>query len=71
MSQYSNVSLATDKAHIVPQWALYCKSGLGGLNQVNGPLSLPLFRVSVADISIFTRCSKRNQYDILMIMGDL
>ncbi len=37
MGQFSNVLLAIDKAHTVPQRGLYCQPGLGGLNQVYGP----------------------------------
>ncbi len=56
--------MAIDNAHTAPQRALDCRPGLGGLNQVIGPtISLPLFSVSVANI--FTRCTIRNQHDIL------
>ncbi len=37
MGQLSKVLLAVDNAHIVPQRALDCGPGLGGLNQVYGP----------------------------------
>ncbi len=37
MGQFSNVLLAIDKEHTVPQRALDCRPGLGGLNQVHGP----------------------------------
>ncbi len=37
MSQFSNVLLAIDKEHTVPQTALDCKSGLGEVNHVYGP----------------------------------
>ncbi len=36
MSQFSKVLLAINNAHIVPQRALDCEPGLGGLNQVYG-----------------------------------
>ncbi len=53
MGQFSKVLLAIDNANIVPQRALDCGLGLGGLNMVMGPtVPLPLFRVSVASISI-------------------
>ncbi len=34
MGQYGNVLFASDKVHTVPQSALHCRSGLGGLNQM-------------------------------------
>ncbi len=34
MDQLVNVLLAIDKVHTVPQRALDCEPGLGGLNQV-------------------------------------
>ncbi len=37
MGQFSKVLLAIDKAYTVPQRALECRPGLGGLNQVYGP----------------------------------
>ncbi len=37
MDQLINVLLAIDKAHTVPQRALDCEPGFGGLNQVHGP----------------------------------
>ncbi len=38
MVQFSKVLLAIDKVHtVVPQMALDCRPGLGGLNQVYGP----------------------------------
>ncbi len=37
MVQFSKVLLAIDKVHTVPQRALDCESGSGGLNQVYGP----------------------------------
>ncbi len=67
MGQLSNVLLAIK--HTVPKRALDCGPGLGGLKQVMGPtIPFPLFRVSICGryINIFTRCTNRNQYDILM-----
>ncbi len=37
MGHFNNVLLAIDKAHTVPQRALDCGPGLGGLKQVYGP----------------------------------
>ncbi len=37
MGQFSNVLLAFDNAHTVPQRDLDCGPGIGGLNQVYGP----------------------------------
>ncbi len=37
MCQFSKVLLPIDKVHTVPQNALDCGPGLGGLNQVYGP----------------------------------
>ncbi len=37
MGQFSNVLLGIDKAHKVAQRAMYCRPGLGVLNQVYGP----------------------------------
>ncbi len=37
MGQFSTVLLDIDKVHTVPQRALYCGPGLGGLNQIYGP----------------------------------
>ncbi len=37
MGQFSNVLLAIDEAHTVPEMALECRLGIGGLNQVYGP----------------------------------
>ncbi len=37
MVQFSNVLLAIDNAYTVPQRALNCRPGLGGLSQVYGP----------------------------------
>ncbi len=37
MGQFSKVWLAIDK-YTVPQMTLYCRPGLGGLNQVYGPI---------------------------------
>ncbi len=38
MGQCIKVLLAIDEAHTVPQRVLDCRPGLGGLNQVCGPL---------------------------------
>ncbi len=38
MDQFSNVILAVDTVHTVPQWTLGCGLGLGGLNQQVLPL---------------------------------
>ncbi len=68
MDQSINVLLAIDKVHIVAQRAPDCGPGLGWLNQVyesNHP-SLPLLRVYMASITISTRCTNRNQFDILL-----
>ncbi len=37
MGQFSQVLLANDNAHTVPQMARDCRPGLGRLNQVYGP----------------------------------
>ncbi len=51
MGQFSKVLLAIENAHTVPQKALDCGQGLGGLNQLMDPtIPLPLFRVSVPSI---------------------
>ncbi len=53
MGQLSKVLVAFDNIYTVPQRSLDCGPGLGGLNQVMGPISpLPLLRVSVLSISI-------------------
>ncbi len=52
MGQFSKVLLAIDNAHTVPQRALNCGPGIGGLTRFMGPtVPLPLFRVPVASIS--------------------
>ncbi len=52
MDQSVNIPLAIDKAHTVPQRALTCRPGLGGLNKFLGPtVSFPLLRVYVASIT--------------------
>ncbi len=67
MDQLINVILTIDKVHTTPQRALDCRPGLCGLNQVMNPtVSLPLLRVYVEYINIFTRCSIMNQFDILL-----
>ncbi len=38
MGQFSKVLLAIDNVHTVPHRALDCGPGLGGLNQVSGPI---------------------------------
>ncbi len=71
MGQFSNVLLAIDKAHTVPQRLMDCGPGLGGLNQLNG-LNHPTLSVkSICGkyINIFTRCKNRKQYDILMTVA--
>ncbi len=50
MGQFRKVLLAIDKAHTVPQRALDCRPGLGGLNQVYRP-NCPTSSVSVPNIS--------------------
>ncbi len=51
MGQFNEVLLAIDSAHTIPQRALDCGPGLGGLNHIMGPtVPLPLFRVSVASM---------------------
>ncbi len=37
MGKFSKVLLAIDNAHTVPQRALDCRPGLGGLRQLYGP----------------------------------
>ncbi len=68
MGQFSNVLLAFDKSHTVPQRALDCGPGLGGLNQVYGPnCHTPSFKsICGKYINIFTRYTNRNHYDILL-----
>ncbi len=68
MDQLVNVLLAIDKAHTVPWKALYCRPDLGGLNQVNGPNRPTPSAQSICGKynNIFTRCTSRNQFDILM-----
>ncbi len=68
MGQFSNVLLDTDNVQTVLQRTLDCRPGLGGLNQVMDSIApLPLFRQYCSKyINIFTRCTNRNQYDILM-----
>ncbi len=39
MGQFRKVLLAIDNAHSLPQRALDCRPGLGGLNQVYVPYS--------------------------------
>ncbi len=66
MVQFSKVLLVIDKAHTVPQRAIDCS--LRGLNQVYGH-NCPTSSVKIICgkyINIFTRCTNRNQYDILM-----
>ncbi len=68
MGQFSKVLLAIDKVHTAPQKALDCGSGLCGLNQVYGPTcpTPPVQSIYGKYINIFTRCTNRNQHDILM-----
>ncbi len=45
--------LVIDKAHTVPQRAMDCGPGLGGLNQVYGPtVPLPLLRMASITTSL-------------------
>ncbi len=62
MGQFSNILLAIDKTHTVPQRALDYGPCLGGLNKIYGPNCPPPFVKSICD----TRCTNRNQHDILM-----
>ncbi len=68
MGHFSNVLLAIYTTHTVQQGALDSRPGLGGLNQGYGPNRPNPSVWSSCDmyINIFTRCTKRNQYDILM-----
>ncbi len=68
MDQLANVLWAIDKAHIVPQRALDCAPGLGGLNQVDGPNCLTPFSQNIhgKKNNIFTRCTNRNLFDMLL-----
>ncbi len=53
--------------HTAPQRALDCRSGLGRLNQVYWP-NCPtpsVYGIRGEFINIFTRCTIRNQHDIL------
>ncbi len=54
MGQLINVLLAIEKAHTVPQRALYCRLGLGGLNQV----------ICGKYNNIFTKCTNKNQFEL-------
>ncbi len=67
MDQFSNILLAIEKAHTVPQRALDCRPGFTWLNQVYGPnCPTPSVKgICGKYINIFTRCTNRNQYDIL------
>ncbi len=60
-----NVILTIDKVYTAPQWALDFRSGLGGLNQVYGPI-LPLFRVSVAYIFIDENVPLFNKFPLFV-----
>ncbi len=52
MGQFSNVLLVIVKANTVPQRALDCGPGLGGLNKAHMPnCRTPPFRVYVPSIS--------------------
>ncbi len=56
------------KKHTVPQRALDCGPGLGGLNQFYGHNCLTPSVKSICGkyTNIITRCTNRNQYDIIM-----
>ncbi len=53
MGQFRNVLLVSDKVHTLPERALDCRPGLGGLNQVYWyqPTHSLCFRVYVVHIS--------------------
>ncbi len=64
MGQCSKLLLAFDKVHTVQQSDLDSRPGLCGLNQVY-PISSVL-TICGKYINIFTRCTNRNQHDILL-----
>ncbi len=53
--------------HTTPQGTLDCGPGLHGLNQVYGPnhLTPSVYSICCKHLTIFTRCTIRNQHDIL------
>ncbi len=60
-------AIAIDNAHTAPQRALDCGPVLGGLDQIHGP-NYPtpsVYGIRGEYINIFTRCTIRNQHDIL------
>ncbi len=61
-----NVVFAIDQGHIVPQMAMECRPGVGGLNQVYGPNCPTQAQSICGKYNFFPRCTNRNQFDILM-----
>ncbi len=69
MDPLVNVLLAIDKGHTMPQRVMDRRPGAGGLNQVYGPNhpTTSAWSICCKYNNTFTRCTYRNQFDILMI----